>query len=67
LIHLKESDTVVALCDQWWIPDKSDINESRYLSLPLRLDPKTGKVKMEYRERWSPLSKELSIDAWGPK
>jgi hypothetical protein len=60
LIHLEESDTVMALCDQWWIPDKSDINKSRYLFLPLRLDPATGKVKMEYREKWSPLSREAS-------
>ena len=22
LIYLKESDTLMALCDQWWIPDK---------------------------------------------
>ena len=54
LIYLKESDTVMALCDQWWIPDKSDINASRYLFLPLCLDDKTGKVKMEYREKWNP-------------
>ncbi|HIG27345.1 MAG TPA: hypothetical protein EYQ50_05925 [Verrucomicrobiales bacterium] len=55
LIYLKESDTVMALCDQWWIPDKKDINKSRYLFLPLHFDPKTGKVKMEYREKWNPL------------
>jgi hypothetical protein len=55
LIYLKESDTVMVLCDQWWIPDKSDINKSRYLFLPLYLDEKTGKVKMEYREKWNPL------------
>ena len=55
LIYLKESDTVMALCDQWWIPDKSDINKSRYLFLPLRLDPETGEVKMKYHEKWNPL------------
>jgi hypothetical protein len=55
LIYLKESDTVMALCDQWWIPDKSDINKSRYLFLPLHLDPKTGIVKMKYHEAWKPL------------
>ena len=47
--------TVMALCDQWWIPDKSDINKSRYLFLPLYLDSKSGTVKMEYREQWDPL------------
>jgi beta-xylosidase len=56
LIYLKESDTVMALCDQWWIPDKKDINKSRYLFLPVHLDPETGKVKMEYRDKWNPLS-----------
>ena len=35
--------------------DKTDINKSRYLFLPLLLDAKTGKVTMEYRETWSPL------------
>jgi hypothetical protein len=56
LIYLEESDTVMALCDQWWIPDKSDINKSRYLFLPVTLDNKTGTVKMKYYEEWSPLS-----------
>jgi len=55
LIYLKESDTVMALCDQWWIPDKSDINKSRYLFLELYLEPKAGKVKMKYHEKWNPL------------
>lgn len=55
LIYLKESDTVMALCDQWWIPDKSDINRSRYLFLPLLLDAETGVVKMKYIEKWNPL------------
>jgi beta-xylosidase len=57
LIYLKESDTVMALRDQWWIPDKSDINKSRYLFLPLYLDEKTGKAKMQYRKQWNPLGK----------
>ena len=55
LIYLKESDTVMALCDQWWNPDRSDIEKSRFLFLPLHLDENTGKVKMEYREKWHPL------------
>ena len=55
LIYLRESDTVMALCDQWWIPDRADIEKSRYLFLPLFLDEETGKVKMEYAEEWNPL------------
>jgi hypothetical protein len=48
----------MALCDQWWTPDKADINKSRYLFLPLLLDQETGKVTMQYHEQWSPLSKK---------
>lgn len=55
LIYLKESDTVMALCDHWWNPDRADINKSRYLFLPLNIDVKTGKVQMEYRDQWNPL------------
>ena len=56
LFYLKESDTVMALCDQWWIPDRSDINKSRYLLLPLHLDSQTGTAKMKYYEKWNPFS-----------
>jgi len=53
LIYLKESNQVMALCDQWWIPDRADIDKSRYLFLPLRIN--SGKVSMEYLEKWNPL------------
>ncbi len=56
LIFLEESDTVMALCDQWWIPDRDDINKSRYLFLPLNFDPDTSKVSMQYVETWNPLA-----------
>ncbi len=56
LIYLKESDTLMALCDRW-IPDKEDINKSRYLLLPVELDPKTGTARMTFRTEWSPLSR----------
>jgi hypothetical protein len=59
LIYLKESDTVMALCDQWWIPDKTDINKSRYLFLPVYFDSQTGTAKMKYYEKWNPFSKVL--------
>lgn len=56
LIYLKESDIVMALCDQWWIPDRADIDKSRYLFLPLDIDAKTGRAKMHYLEKWNPLN-----------
>ncbi len=57
LIYLEESETVMALCDQWWIPEKADINKSRYLFLPLHLDSETGTVTMKYRKEWQPLKR----------
>jgi hypothetical protein len=58
LIYLEESDSVMALCDQWWTPDKADINRSRYLFLPLYLDSDGGTVRMEYLETWAPLERK---------
>jgi len=58
LIYIEESDQVLALCDQWWIPDRANIEKSRYLFLPLRYDSNTGKAKMEYFEKWNPLLNE---------
>jgi hypothetical protein len=45
----------MALCDQWWVPDRADIDKSRYLFIALRYTPSTGKAKMEYLEKWNPL------------
>ncbi len=56
-IHLRETDTVMALCDQWWAGQnpRSDLETSRYLWLPVAFDPKTGEARMEYAEQWNPL------------
>ena len=54
LIYLKESDTVMALCDQWWVPDKTDLNRSRYLFLPLLFNSETRTARMVYRDSWNP-------------
>jgi len=56
-LYIKESDTLMAMCDQWWIPDKTDLNKSRYLWLPVDLNPKTGIAKMKYHKNWNPFSK----------
>jgi hypothetical protein len=53
-LHIEESDTLMAMCDQWWIPDKTDLNKSRYLWLPVYVDPETGTFRMKYREKWNP-------------
>jgi hypothetical protein len=41
---------VMAMCDQWWTPDKTDLNKSSYLWLPIDLNPKMGAVKMKYHK-----------------
>jgi hypothetical protein len=64
LIYLKDSDIVMALCDQWWIPDKTDINKSRYLLLPVFFDPQTETFKMKYVEKWNPLNPHFSGKQW---
>ena len=56
LIYIEESDQVLALCDQWWIPDRADIDKSRYLFLPssLRLQYGQGKDGIPGK-KWNPL------------
>ncbi len=56
-LYIKESDTLMAMCDQWWIPDKKDLNKSRYLWLPVYVNPQTGAAKMTFHEKWNPFSK----------
>ena len=50
-----ETDTLMAMCDQWWVPDKKDLNKSRYLWIPVDFDPARGIARMEYRAVWTPL------------
>ena len=56
--YVKESDTVVALCDQWWAGSKGhqDLDGSRYLFLPVTLNPATGEAALSYKEQWCPLT-----------
>ena len=55
-LHVRESDTLMAMCDQWWNPDKTDLNKSRYLWLPVDVDPDTGVAKMTFHTEWNPFS-----------
>jgi len=50
----------MAMCDQWWVDQDGmkDLEASRYLWLPVKLDPETGKVRMVYMEKWNPLHKD---------
>jgi hypothetical protein len=56
-LYIKESDTVMAMCDSWWNPDRKDLNKSRYLWLPVSFDPETGTAAMVYRDQWKPFDR----------
>jgi len=53
-LYIKESDTLMAMCDQWWTPDKTDLNKSRYLWFPVDLNPQSATAKMQFQEEWNP-------------
>jgi beta-xylosidase len=56
--YIKESDTVVAICDQWWADTKrTDLERSRYYFLPVSFDPKTEAAKMIFKEEWNPFNR----------
>jgi hypothetical protein len=54
--YIRDSDAVVALCDQWWAGPKGhqDLDGSRYLLLPVSFNPATGAARIEYKKRWQP-------------
>jgi hypothetical protein len=54
MVYIEESDTVMVMFDQWFVPDKKNIDKSRYLWLPLEFNPESGKAKVKYLERWVP-------------
>lgn len=63
-VYTRESDTMMVLCDAWWVPDKNDLNRSRYLLLPMTFDPQTGKARMLYLDSWNPF---VPLDAQGKR
>jgi hypothetical protein len=55
----------MAMFDQWWVTKderhikppilgSTDINESRYVWLPLTFDPQTETATVTFREKWHP-------------
>jgi beta-xylosidase len=56
-VYVGESDLVFAMCDSWWNADKTDLNKSRYLWLPVIFEPATDTAKMLYNENWKPFQK----------
>lgn len=55
--YLKESDTLIVLCDQWLRGPKGErvpAAESCQLWIPLKFDAKTEQGKLDFREAWNP-------------
>ena len=53
-LYIKESNVLMAMCDQWWTPDKTDLNKSRYLWLPVELNPQNAIARMRFQKKWNP-------------
>jgi hypothetical protein len=49
-VYIPESDKLVAMCDQWWIPDCNDLNKSRYLWLEVIYREKENEFEMIYSD-----------------
>ncbi len=54
MIVIPDKDYILVMFDQWFIPDKKNIDRSRYLWLPMEFDPNTGKAVLHYKEEWDP-------------
>lgn len=56
--YVKETNTVVALCDQWWKGPRgrADLEDSRYFFLPVEFAPETGEAKLVYKAEWNPFA-----------
>jgi maltose/maltodextrin transport system substrate-binding protein len=65
MLYLKESDTVLAMFDQWWVtqdehhvtrpkPGATALNDSRYLWLPVDFDPQSETASVSFRKSWRP-------------
>ena len=65
MLYIKESDTVLAMFDQWWTTrdehhinppatGSTDLNESRYVWLPVAFDPATETAKVSFHKDWNP-------------
>jgi len=57
-VYVGESDFVLAMCDFWWTPEKTDLNKSRYLWLPVIFEPATCIAKMLYKDNWKPFQEQ---------
>src|SRR6185295_1801920 len=66
---LKESDRLIAMCEQWLIfpnGERVPAEQSCQLWLPVTFDPATGVAKMVHVNQWDPLVSESGTPAQAP-
>ncbi len=59
LVYIAPANNLMVMCDQWWIPDSSHINGSRYLWLPVQFDSETEIAQIQYMEKWNPFEENI--------
>ncbi|MGA2749391.1 MAG: family 43 glycosylhydrolase [Verrucomicrobiota bacterium] len=57
-LYVAETDTLIALCDQWWAgpAGRNDLDQSRYVWIPVLFNPVTREAQMEFRAEWNPFT-----------
>ena len=55
LVAIERSGRLMAMCDQWFVPEADNLNRSRYLWLPVTFEAETSTADMVYTETWDPL------------
>jgi hypothetical protein len=59
-LYIKESDTLMALCDQWFVgPGGEEVtcDQSCQFWVPVTFDPATGAAKLQNLKAWDPMEK----------
>jgi hypothetical protein len=54
ICHVSENQKVLVMFDQWWNPDPTELDASRYLWLPLDYGEKDGEVCIRHCTKWNP-------------
>jgi hypothetical protein len=64
-LYVPESDCLIALCDQWWMgpAGRNDLDQSRYLWVPIKLDAANKVAKMNYHAHWDPFAPQSKAES----
>jgi len=60
-IYIPENDKLIAMCNQWWIPDVNDLNKSRYLWIEVVYHNDPNEFEMSYSDTLFTETKERVI------